>query len=402
MLYNLPEEQTKPSETAGVAVYLRAFTHTGLYNNEKRRIKMKRLSCFAMICLFTVMISEGQACSVLGLKGETYSIVGKNLDWFVDEGRLIFNKRHVKKTAFVYYKHDVKKPATWTSKYGSVTFNIYGVGLPATGMNEKGLVVDASVLLTGKFHSPDDRPSINPNQWIQYQLDNFATTEEVISHVEDLRIRPKNLKYAGLHYFIWDKEGNCAVVDFIDGRAVVSSGNAITIPLLTNSEYSFSVNSWKKKEIPEKGTVAKGTVKSITRFISAADQISSASPATIQEATDFALKALDSIPSGLPTVWQIIYDPLLPRVYFRTRDKNRLKHVDLKNIDFQCHSPMLVLNINETGQGDVSHKIEPYHSDINRNLIKTAFLKTPFIKKAPKDILDHRSMYPETYQCMEK
>jgi hypothetical protein len=27
--------QTKPSETAGVAAYLRAFAHTELYNNKK-------------------------------------------------------------------------------------------------------------------------------------------------------------------------------------------------------------------------------------------------------------------------------------------------------------------------------------------------------------------------------
>lgn len=95
----------------------------------------------------------------------------------------------MKKTAFVYYRQNVKKPATWTSKYGSVSFNMYGVGLPRGGMNEKGLIIEALVLLNGKFPSPDDRPSINPNQWVQYQLDNFATTEEVISHVEDIRIR---------------------------------------------------------------------------------------------------------------------------------------------------------------------------------------------------------------------
>ena len=137
---------------------------------------------------------------------------------------------------------------------------------------------------------------------------------------------------------------------------------------------------------------SKYTNKSIARFISAADQISGASPTTIQEARDFILKVLDSLHHKTPTMWQIIYDPLLSRVYFRTRDKKGLKHVDLKNIDFQCHNPMLVLNINETGQGDVSHKIKPYHRDINRDLIKNALLKTPFIKKAPKQVLDHRSM----------
>jgi penicillin V acylase-like amidase (Ntn superfamily) len=363
----------------------------------KKGIKMKRIVCILMICQFTVMISEGHACTVFGIKSETYCMVGKNNDWYFDDGLLVFNKRHVKKTAFVYYNQNVEKPATWTSKYGSVTFNMYGVGLPATGMNEKGLVVDASVLLDGKYASPDDRPSINPNQWIQYQLDNFATTEEVVSHAEDICIRPKVAGMPGIHYFIWDKKGNCAVVDFIEGRAVVSSGNAITVPVLTNYDYAFSVNSWKEKKNPEKDTG-----KSISRFISAADQLSGASPSTNQEARDFALKVLDSVPSGLPTMWQIIYDPLQSRVYFRTRDKKGLKHVDLKTIDFQCHNPMLVLNITDPGQGDVSRNITPYHRDINRDQIKNAFLKTPFIKKAPEEILDYRSMYSDTYQCMEQ
>ena len=342
------------------------------------------------------MISEGQACSVFGLKGENYCVAGKNFDWAVDDGLLVFNQRQVKKTAFVYYNQNVKNPATWTSTYGSVTFNQYGVGLPACGMNEKGLVVDATVLLNGKFPSPDDRPSINPNQWVQYQLDNFATTEEVISHVEDIRIRPKNPNYPGIHYFIWDKKGNYAVVDVSEGPAVVSRGDASSIPVMTNSEYSFSLNSWKEKKIP-----AEDTGTSIARFVSAADQISGASPTTNQEARDFTLEVLDSL-SKPHTMWQIVYDPLLSGVYFRTKEKKGLKHVDLKNIDFQCHSPMLVLDINETGQGDVSNKIRPYHRDINREFIKNALLKTPFIKKAPEQVLDHRSMYPETYQCMAK
>lgn len=349
-----------------------------------------------MICLSTLVISEGQACSVFGLKGENYCVAGKNFDWAVDDGLLVFNKRQIKKTAFVYYNQNVKNPATWTSKYGSVTFNQYGVGLPACGMNEKGLIIDATVLLNGKFPPPDDRPSINPNQWVQYQLDNFATTEEVISHVEDIRIRPKNPKYPGIHYFIWDKKGSYAVVDVSEGQAVVSRGNASTIPVMTNSEYLFSMNRWNEKKVPEKDI---GT--SITRFISAANQISSASLTTNQEARDFTLKVLDSL-SRPHTMWQIVYDPLLSRVYFRTKEKKGLKHVDLKNIDFQCHNPMLVLDINETGQGDVSRKIMTYHHDINREFIKNALLKTPFIKKAPEQVLDHRSMYPEAYQCMEE
>ena len=33
-------------------------------------------------------------------------------------------------------------PASWVSKYGSVTFNQYGRELPTGGMNEAGLVVE--------------------------------------------------------------------------------------------------------------------------------------------------------------------------------------------------------------------------------------------------------------------
>ena len=131
----------------------------------------------------------------------------------------------------------------------------------------------------------------------------------MISHAEDLPIRPKDLKYPGLHYFIWDKKGNFAVVDFIEGRAVVSSDNALTVSLLTNSECSLSVNSWKNKKIP-----AKDTGKSITRFISAADQISNASPTTIQEARDLIKNALLKTPLSL-TIGLLWFDPNV-QIYF--------------------------------------------------------------------------------------
>ena len=57
------------------------------------------------------------------------------------------------------------------------------------GMNEAGLVVETMMLEETEYPSPDSRPGIEILQWIQYQLDNFSTIEEVIASHSQIRIR---------------------------------------------------------------------------------------------------------------------------------------------------------------------------------------------------------------------
>jgi choloylglycine hydrolase len=103
------------------------------------------------------------ACTTFQLRHGDQVLVGKNYDWMVEEGLIIVNKRGVSKTAFISTVDNTSlgTPATWTSKYGSITFTQYGRELSPGGMNEAGLVVESMGLFRNipnkKFPDPDDR-----------------------------------------------------------------------------------------------------------------------------------------------------------------------------------------------------------------------------------------------------
>jgi len=104
-------------------------------------------------------------------------LAGKNLDWILDEGLLIVNKKGVSKRAMVL--DPTEKTAQWVSRYGSVTFNQYGREMPMGGMNEAGLVVESLWLDNTRNPQPDERPGLI--SWPQYQLDNCRTVAEVVA-----------------------------------------------------------------------------------------------------------------------------------------------------------------------------------------------------------------------------
>jgi choloylglycine hydrolase len=113
--------------------------------------------------------------------------LAKNFDWTFRDGIIIKNLRGTNKIA--YHTH-TGEPAQWTSKFGSVTFNQNGKEMPYGGMNEKGLVVEMLWLEQTKYNINETKSYLNELEWIQYQLDNFETVQQVIDHLTDLKIYP--------------------------------------------------------------------------------------------------------------------------------------------------------------------------------------------------------------------
>jgi choloylglycine hydrolase len=66
-------------------------------------------------------------CTTFCLKADKDIIFGRNLDFSVGLGYVTINKRNVTKTAFI---EPPEKQITWTSKYGSITFNQIGREFP--------------------------------------------------------------------------------------------------------------------------------------------------------------------------------------------------------------------------------------------------------------------------------
>src|SRR4051812_41814110 len=142
-------------------------------------------------------------CTTFVLQGDGRIYFGRNLDWFWENGLVFVNQRNVQKMSMVA---PGSLAAKWTSKYGSVTFNQFGMELPLGGMNEAGLVIENMWLDETKYPAADARPGINLSQWIQYQLDNCRTVEEVLATDKQIRIEPL-AGPAGGHLLVFEAAG---------------------------------------------------------------------------------------------------------------------------------------------------------------------------------------------------
>lgn len=180
-----------------------------------------RRSLPAAVLAFLTLVAAvpAPACTTFCLRDDGRIVFGKNYDWAVDDGLLIVNKRGVARTADVVGD---PRPASWVSRYGSVTFNQYGRDFPMGGMNEKGLTIELMWLDGTRYPQADARPSVDVLQWIQYQLDNHATVAEVLKADKSVRI----VGSAPLHYLVADRQGQVATVEFLDGRMWPTPGTS--------------------------------------------------------------------------------------------------------------------------------------------------------------------------------
>ena len=128
-----------------------------------------------------------------------------------------------------YYTHD-GTPASWTSKYGSITFNQNGKEMPYGGMNEKGLVVEMLWMDETQFNISEDKAYLNELEWIQYQLDNFHSIDEVIANIESFKVYPIQGK---IHYLLADTHGTVSYTHLIRDNgiglddATITKGNGL-------------------------------------------------------------------------------------------------------------------------------------------------------------------------------
>ena len=365
-----------------------------------------------VLCLMIIILQlDAKACTTFQFTHEGQVLVGKNYDWMVEDGLIIVNKRGVLKTAMksTVDNTGLGTPATWTSKYGSITFVQYGRELGPGGMNEAGLVVESMGLFRNtpnrKYPDPDGRDSIMVSQWRQYQLDNFASVKEVIACDTKLRIRPK--KGVHPHFIVSDKEGNCATIEFLDGKMVCHTNDTLPHRVLTNNTYDLSFDYLEKNTIPDPDRF-----KSIERFIRAAKMVEKYNPETSASPIDYAFEILKSVSwsvdrewQGTPytsnTRWSIVYDQKNLRIHFRTHGNQEIRVINLDAFDFSCATPVKIFDVTANFSGDISGKFVDYTWKKNRDLIENTFTKTVFFPKLSDEQLDTLSKYPEMFICKQ-
>ena len=332
------------------------------------------------------------ACTAFFLENDAGGgILGKNLDWKTREGLIYVNKRETTKEALMINPSVHGKPARWTSCYGSVTFNQYGREMPMGGMNEKGLVVEALFLSKTRYPRLDHRPAVRGLQWVQYQLDMSHTVGEVIASDAQIRISPT--KSPGHHYLVADRNGDCATIEFIDGKMVWHRGELLPVQALTNNSYAKSLHYWRKGQPP-----VFDSYDSVWRFLRVGKKLQKYNPGS--PAVDYAFEILNTVAKSEFTRWSIVYDIQNRRILFFTSQHQSIQHFDLTTFDFSCATPVKQLDIQAHLVGDVSGQFCDYDYLVNLNLITKVYRRNPYLNDFPSEVLKSMARSPSDIPCI--
>ena len=368
------------------------------------------ITIYVNIFIFIIFsISTIYACTTFVIHQRNHLVFGRNLDWPTGTGLVMVNQRNIQKVALV---DSSENPAKWVAKFGSVTFNQVGRDIPYGGINESGLVVEQMTLDNTLYPAKDNRLAIGACQWIQFQLDNYSTVEEVINSDKVLRIVDAMSK---LHYLVCDRFGHTASIEFLNGKMVFHTGNNLPVKVLANSTYEESLSCYDNNGDTRSN-------RSFYNFCTATRQIKQPNYSTDDSVIAYAFSVLHSVSQGLATKWSIVYDITNMKIYFKVFETPTIvgeqkiftkqppydpvtKIIDFRGLDFSCLTTMKVLDMNDNHYRLINQYFINYSTAINKEFILKAFT---FFKEwgIPIELkekeLDYLAKFPETFKCVKK
>jgi penicillin V acylase-like amidase (Ntn superfamily) len=347
---------------------------------------------FIALLFFTIYATFSYACSTFLLSKNGRHFFGRNYDWISGNGMVVVNARSLQKSSF---GPEGGKTISWISKYGSISFNQFGKEFPHGGMNEKGLVVELMWLNETKYPETDSRVALSELQWIQYQLDNCATIDEVIA--TDKVIRINRNEAAPLHFLVADEKGQAATIEFINGKMVVHKGKDLPYPVLTNTVYQDAVQRLKNK--PASQWVNFGD-NSVDRFATTCRMIQQFEQAANNaDPVDYSFSILGAVAQGVYTKWSIVYDITGRQVHFFTNDNRQRKSFSLADFDFACNNAPLSLPIGSKVSGQVFKHFTPLSFNQNKTTIERSALESKTHVQVPASTIAGIADYFNRVQC---
>ncbi len=325
---------------------------------------MRRTSFSLIAVLFLVLssitISENlNACSTFMLEKYDELIFGHNLEQGKTQlpGLIFINKRNTFKTGRTLSElmtPDGMNPSSekWISRYGSITFSVFGKDLIDGGMNEEGLYIwEMTYQLTQNIEN-DSLPAMFSANWMQFILDNYSTVEEVLENAVEY-----SLDGFSWHFFLADRSGNCAVIEFLDGKAVVNRKEYMPVTALCNTAYGDEVEilSYFKGFGGEYEASVSDFI--VPRFVRAALLLKNYNP-TIP-VVDYSFTVLDNLSENDLSQWSVVFDINKNFLYYRTLANPEIKIVNLNQLDFSNNSPVQMLDIDSFKEGDVTKEFQP-------------------------------------------
>lgn len=358
-----------------------------------------RVVLFCLGLSLGVLYAGGvEACSAFLLKGKDLWM-GKSYDWHDGGGALLVNKRKVRKVALLLPGSKLR-PARWTSRYGSVTFNQHGREAPLGGINEKGLAIEVLWLHQTRLGLlSTKRPTVNELQWIQYHLDTSASLKQMVQSAKKLQIQKL---YARVHYFACDASGACGTFEMLGGRLVVHHGNKLPVPALTNSTYKQSIRHFRQRggmKAPPKHSLGFDSLSRFERVGGAIRHLAKAKRSRTK-----AFQILRSARMGPYSKWHIVYNLTKRRISFRRANATKQAwSIDTKTLDFGCASPVQVMSL------DGKRRWRRYSAKQNAQMVRQAarrlfghrsLLARYYLAYRMRPLVNNIIRYPQTTRCL--
>jgi choloylglycine hydrolase len=303
-------------------------------------------------------------CSTFVLRDSDTFIIGHNLDEvFNVPGIVIFNQRGIQKGShslieWLTGQTPPTKQVKWTSSYGSLSFNAFAKDLPDGGINEAGLYVQENTLVGTQFPEYPDRPRMFMVIWLQYLLDTCATVAQALDTLESF-----TLDGWTWHFFICDRVGNTAIVEFPEGQSRIYTEDTAPIPVLCNSKYPDELDNLKRYASFSGKEVVDLDNKETKRFVHAAHMLEMHD---FTDPVDYAFDILKTLERG-GTQWSYVIDVVKGNVYFHTALAQKRKHFSLAAFDYGSENPSKILDIHTDYEGDVTAQFQDFTPEFNRS-----------------------------------
>ena len=240
------------------------------------------------------------------------------------------------------------------------------------------------MLMESQYPVADSRPEIDMLQWIQYQLDNCTNVAEVVATGEKIRVEQSKVP-ARIHYLVCDAAGDCATIEFLEGKMVCHRGQTLPYHALANDIYEQSVAYARTNPAPTGASERLKDTRSLSRFSCAATRTAQFQPGTPKQNLDYAFDTLEQVRQGKGTVWQIVYDVSGRQIHYRTQSNPQRRTLELKTLDFACARSLkfvdMLANPSAAGALDFLDLSEARH----RKYLE-AFLAQESLKRALGDL----------------
>jgi|GEM_PF-1745777 len=367
---------------------------------------MKALILITVHVLFvcqSIFSQSSTNCSIISLMSGDTVVLGRNHDVTIPNGLLVFNPRNIHKEGFEFPDEDIPR---WTSKYSSITLNVFGVGFAICGMNEKGLSMGHVGFADAKYPSAKGTPVIDQIHFITYMLDNFTNTHEVVSAVNEISISEESITRE--HYYVCDAIGRTAILEPIEGEWVIFTNETMPYPIISNDNYEQSIDYLKDYQgfggnriIPERNFGVEEIMAMGATYLQ--DFQNHKNQHVVKSAFEllhnigfnkFPPPEHVDVPQNYGTHITTVFDLKNLIVYFRTKSYPEIKMVRFDQFNPDCPDPIMMMEVETDKVGNVSNSFENFTFEKNLH-----FVNERLKNDVPGDIIELLGSYPETFKC---